>query len=49
MEYGNRNSGPAGALWSFLAPAGWATQWYWPPGVRGRVHNFFHAHGWRIG
>lgn len=41
------NDGFLGGLWAMLAPHGWATQPYWPEG-RGKVHNFFHGHGWRI-
>jgi hypothetical protein len=36
------------ALWQFLAPPGWATDWYWPEGVHGKVWNFFHGYGWRV-
>jgi hypothetical protein len=35
-------------LLMFAAPAGWATQWYWPPGVHGRVYNLLHGVGWRV-
>jgi hypothetical protein len=48
MDHGDVNDGFWGALWSFAAPAGWAAQWYWPPGVRGRVFNLLHGKGWRI-
>lgn len=36
------------AWWQFLAPAGWATQWYWPEGTRGKVWNLLHGRGWSI-
>ena len=39
------NDGFIGGLWAMLAPPGWATQPYWPPGTRGRVHNWLHGHG----
>jgi hypothetical protein len=35
-------------VWAFIAPAGWATQWYWPEGVHGKVWNFFHGRGWQV-
>jgi hypothetical protein len=35
-------------LWQAFTPAGWATQWYWPDGSRGKVWNFLHGKGWRI-
>jgi hypothetical protein len=37
-----------GDLWRFFAPPGWATQWYYPEGVHGKVYNFFHGRGWRV-
>lgn len=43
------NDGFFGGLWSYFAPAGWATQWYWTPGTRGKVWNLLHGKGWRIG
>lgn len=46
---GGLNDGLLGGLWAMQAPAGWATQWYWPPGCRGKLHNWFHGRGWRIG
>lgn len=49
MEHGNLNDGFFGGLWAMLAPHGWATQPYWPAGMRGKMHNFFHGNGWRIG
>jgi hypothetical protein len=36
------------ALWMFAAPADWATQWYWPEGVHGKVWNLAHGRGWRV-
>jgi hypothetical protein len=42
------NDGFIGGLWAYFAPAGWATQPYWPAGVHGKVYNFFHRKGWRI-
>jgi hypothetical protein len=33
----------------FAAPAGVATQWYWPEGVHGCAYNWLHGRGWRIG
>lgn len=33
-------------LWQYLAPAGWATQWYWPSPARGKVWNLLHGNGW---
>jgi hypothetical protein len=42
------NDSFAGGLWAYLAPAGWASQWYWPAGVRGRVSNFLRGRGCRI-
>ena len=48
-EQGGLNDGFWGGLWAFLAPAGVATKWYWPPGTRGKLHNWLHGHGWRIG
>jgi hypothetical protein len=36
------------ALWEYFAPAGVATQWYWPPGVRGKLWNLAHGNGWRV-
>lgn len=41
-----RNDGIVGGLWAYFSP--WATQWYWPAGVRGRVFNLLHGRGWRI-
>jgi hypothetical protein len=35
-------------MWQYFAPAGWATQWYWE-GSHGKVWNFFHGKGWRVG
>jgi hypothetical protein len=35
-------------LLQFLGPAGWWTQWYWPPGVRGQAWNGLHGRGWVI-
>jgi hypothetical protein len=35
-------------LLQFLSPAGWWTDWYWPPGTRGKVWNLFHGKGWRV-
>jgi hypothetical protein len=42
------NDGFFGGLWAHFAPAGWATDWYWPEGTRGKVHNLFHGRGWRV-
>jgi hypothetical protein len=36
------------ALWEFLAPAGVATQWYWPEGTHGKLWNLAHGYGWRV-
>lgn len=47
-DRGAPNGGFFGGLWAYLAPAGWATQWYWPDGVRGRVWNLLHGRGWRV-
>lgn len=44
----NRNDSLIGGLWRYFAPAGIATQRYWPPGCRGRLWNFLHGNGWRI-
>lgn len=38
-----------GGWWAYFAPHGWATQWYWPEGTRGKVHNLLHGKGWRVG
>ncbi len=38
----------ARSVWSYFAPAGWATEWYWPPGVHGCVYNFLHGNGWLV-
>jgi hypothetical protein len=46
---GGRNDGFLGGLWAYFAPHGVATQWYWPPGTRGKLHNWLHGKGWRIG
>lgn len=27
---------------------GLLTQWYWPPGTRGKLWNFMHGKGWRV-
>jgi hypothetical protein len=43
-----RNDGFLGGLWAFFAPPGWATDWYWPEGVHGKVWNFFHGYGWQV-
>jgi hypothetical protein len=34
--------------WCFLAPSGWATDWYFPEGVHGKVWNFLHGYGWQV-
>jgi len=47
--YGNVNSSILGCLICVFSPAGWFTEWYWPPGVRGKLYNLFHGHGWRTG
>lgn len=31
-------------LWQYFAPVGWATQWYWPEGVHGRLWNGLRGH-----
>jgi hypothetical protein len=45
-DYGNRNDGLAGGLWAYFSPV--ATQWYFPPGVRGKLRNLLHGNGCRI-
>ena len=47
-EQGNLNDGLITGLLAYFDRHGIWTHWYWPPGVRGRAHNFFHGHGWRI-
>jgi hypothetical protein len=47
-DYGNRNDGLIGGLWAYFAPVGIATQWYWPPGYRGKLASLVHGRGWRI-
>jgi hypothetical protein len=42
------NDGLFGGFWSFFAPPGWATQWYYPEDVHGKVWNLFHGHGWQV-
>lgn len=42
------DDGLIGGLWRYFAPAGVATQQYWPPGVRGKLASFLHGRGWRI-
>lgn len=39
------NDGLISGLWSYFSPA--ATQWYFPPGVRGPLWNLLHGNGWR--
>jgi hypothetical protein len=40
---GNLNDGLCGGLFAYFAPAGIATQWYWPPGVRGKLWRWLHG------
>jgi hypothetical protein len=40
--------GYVNGLLGFFGPAGWWTQWYYPDGVHGKVHNLFHGYGWRV-
>lgn len=49
MDYGNVNDGFLGGLLAYFAPHGWATNWWYPPGVRGKAWNALHGRGWRIG
>jgi hypothetical protein len=49
IQGGSVNDGLLGGLWAFLAPAGWATEWYFPEGYHGKVWNLFHGQGWRAG
>lgn len=42
------NDGFFGGLWAYAAPPGWATQWYWPGGVHGKVWNYAHGYGWQV-
>jgi hypothetical protein len=35
-------------LWEYFAPAGWATQWYWPEGVHGKLWNLVRGYGWQV-
>lgn len=35
-------------FWAYFAPPGWATQWYYPEEVHGKVWNLFHGRGWQV-
>jgi hypothetical protein len=48
-EQGGVNDSLIGGLLRYFGPPGWWTAWYWPPGTRGKVHNWLHGRGWRIG
>ena len=48
-EQGNVNHGLITGLPAYFDRHGIWTQWYWPPGCRGRLYNLLHGHGWKIG
>jgi hypothetical protein len=47
-DQARRGDGLFGGLWAYFAPDGWATQWYWPDGVHGKVRNLLHGRGWHV-
>lgn len=45
-DHGGVNDSLIDGLWAYFSP--WATQPYWPLGVRGPLWNWLHGNGWRI-
>jgi hypothetical protein len=46
--YGGRGDGAVTGLLSYFDSHGWLTDWYLPPRVHGKLHNWLRGRGWRI-